>query len=307
MKDSTRKKVIIWFWALLSAGVLAVAGLLAAVWIYADIPSFSELEHPNNNLATQLISVDGEVISTFHIENRTYVQYQDISPKVINAAIATEDSRFEQHCGIDFQSLGRVLFRTLLMGDSSQGGGSTITQQLAKTLYPRQEMSNKLQMVWIKLREWATAIKLERSYTKNEIVAMYLNSVFFGSGAYGIKAASETYFSKQPSELNIQEAATLIGIINKPTRYNPVLHYDQSKSRRDLVISRMHKGGYITEEQMAEAHAAPIELRFQVQDHNSGIAPYFRDMIRREMSAKEPRRNQYLTNDDYVADTIRWR
>ena len=307
MKDSTRKKVIIWFWALLSAGVLAVAGLLAAVWIYADIPSFSELEHPNNNLATQLISVDGEVISTFHIENRTYVQYQDISPNVINAAIATEDSRFEQHCGIDFQSLGRVLFRTLLMGDSSQGGGSTITQQLAKTLYPRQEVSNKLQMVWIKLREWATAIKLERSYTKNEIVAMYLNSVFFGSGAYGIKAASETYFSKQPSELNIQEAATLIGIINKPTRYNPVLHYDQSKSRRDLVISRMHKGGYITEEQMAEAQAAPIELRFQVQDHNSGIAPYFRDMIRREMSAKEPRRNQYLTNDDYVADTIRWR
>ena len=291
MKDSTRKKIIIWFWALLSAGILSVVGLLLAVWFYADIPSFSELEHPNNNLATQLISVDGEVISTFHVENRTYVQYQDISPNVINAAIATEDSRFYNHCGIDFTSLGRVLFRTVLMGDSSQGGGSTITQQLAKTLYPRQEVSNKFQMVWIKLREWATAIKLERSYTKNEIVSMYLNSVFFGSGAYGIKAASETYFSKQPSELNVQEAATLIGIINKPTRYNPVLHYDQSKARRDLVISRMHEAGFISSVDKEEAQASEIELRFQVQDHNSGIAPYFRDMIRLPRTANHPERS----------------
>ena len=307
MKDSTRKKIIIWFWCLLLIPILSVIGLLTAVWFGADIPSFAELEHPNNNLATQLISSDGEVISTCHIENRTYVQYEDISPNVINAAVATEDSRFYSHCGIDFTSLARVLFRTVLMGDSSQGGGSTITQQLAKTLYPRQEVSSKFQMVWIKLREWATAVKLERSYTKNEILSMYLNSVFFGSGAYGIKAASQTYFSKLPSELNIQEAATLIGIINKPTRFNPVLHYDQSKSRRDLVISRMHDAGFISSVEMAEAQAAPIELHFSVQDHNSGIAPYFRDMIRREMSAGVPRRNQYLTEDDYAADTLRWR
>ena len=307
MKDSTRKKIIIWFWCLLLFPILSVFGLLTAVWFGADIPSFAELEHPNNNLATQLISSDGEVISTFHIENRTYVQYEDISPNVINAAVATEDSRFYSHCGIDFTSLARVLFRTVLMGDSSQGGGSTITQQLAKTLYPRQEVSSKFQMVWIKLREWATAVKLERSYTKNEILSMYLNSVFFGSGAYGIKAASQTYFSKLPSELNVQEAATLIGIINKPTRFNPVLHYDQSKSRRDLVISRMHDAGFISSVEMAEAQAAPIELHFSVQDHNSGIAPYFRDMIRREMSAGVPRRNQYLTEDDYAADTLRWR
>ncbi|MBS7301818.1 MAG: transglycosylase domain-containing protein [Bacteroidales bacterium] len=307
MKDSTRKKIIIWFWCLLLIPILSVIGLLTAVWFGADIPSFAELEHPNNNLATQLISSDGEVISTFHIENRTYVQYEDISPNVINAAVATEDSRFYSHCGIDFTSLARVLFRTVLMGDSSQGGGSTITQQLAKTLYPRQEVSSKFQMVWIKLREWATAVKLERSYTKNEILSMYLNSVFFGSGAYGIKAASQTYFSKLPSELNVQEAATLIGIINKPTRFNPVLNYDQSKSRRDLVISRMHDAGFISSVEMAEAQAAPIELHFSVQDHNSGIAPYFRDMIRREMSAGVPRRNQYLTEDDYAADTLRWR
>ena len=180
MKDSTRKKIIVWFWCLLLFPILSVIGLLTAVWFGADIPSFAELEHPNNNLATQLISSDGEVISTFHIENRTYVQYEDISPNVINAAVATEDSRFYSHCGIDFTSLARVLFRTVLMGDSSQGGGSTITQQLAKTLYPRQEVSSKFQMVWIKLREWATAVKLERSYTKNEILSMYLNSVFFG-------------------------------------------------------------------------------------------------------------------------------
>ena len=307
MKDSTRKKIIIWFWCLLLFPILSVIGLLTAVWFGADIPSFAELEHPNNNLATQLISSDGEVISTFHIENRTYVQYEDISPNVINAAVATEDSRFYSHCGIAFTSLARVLFRTVLMGDSSQGGGSTITQQLAKTLYPRQEVSSKFQMVWIKLREWATAVKLERSYTKNEILSMYLNSVFFGSGAYGIKAASQTYFSKLPSERNGQEAATLIGIINKPTRLNPVLHYDQSKSRRDLVISRMHDAGFISSVEMAEAQAAPIELHFSVQDHNSGIAPCFRDMLRREMSAGVPRRNQYLTEDDYAADTLRWR
>ncbi len=202
MKERTRKRIIIWFWVLVLLPIVSFAALIFSVVKFAEIPSFAELEHPNNNLATQIISSDGEVISTFHIENRSYVNYEDISPNVIHAAIATEDARFYKHSGIDFKSLGRVLFKTLLMRDSSQGGGSTITQQLAKSLYPREEVltgfpgAKYVSMVWIKLKEWVTAVKLEKNYTKDEIMAMYLNSIFFGSGAYGIKAASETFFAK---------------------------------------------------------------------------------------------------------------
>lgn len=307
MKDTTRKKVIFWFWFIIVTPFVAIIGLLTAVWHFAEIPSFEELENPNNNLATQLISSDGQVISTFHIENRTYVAYEDISQDVIRAAVATEDARFYKHSGIDIQSLARVLFKTILMRDSSQGGGSTITQQLAKTLYPRQEMGSKLDMVWIKLKEWITAVKLERNYTKDEIISMYLNSVFFGSGAYGIKAASETFFSKLPSELNLQEAATLVGMVNKPTRYNPLLHPDQSKVRRDFVLSQMEKAGYISMEERVAAQHSPIEVRYSSNDHNSGSGTYFRDMIRREMNANPPKRENYANLDEYVADTIRWR
>ena len=312
MQERTRKKIVFWFWFILVTPFVLMFGLLASVWYFAEIPSFEELEHPNNNLATQIISSDGVVLSTFHIENRTYVAYEDISPNVIQAAISTEDIRFYRHCGIDFKGLGRVLFKTLLMRDSSQGGGSTITQQLAKTLYPREENvgSNKIKkagkMVWVKLKEWITAVKLERNYTKDEIVAMYLNSIFFGSSAYGIKAASETFFSKTPAELNVQEAAMLVGMVNKPTRYNPTLHYDLALSRRNFVLGQMAKAGYLTEEQKAEAQATDIELRYHVQDHNAGLAPYFRDMIRREMNASEPKRSNYLYEEEYVADTIRW-
>ena len=312
MKAKTRKGIIIVFWALFSLAVLSVAGLIVAVALYAHIPSFAELEHPKNNLSTQIISSDGVVIGSFHIENRTYVDYEDLSPNLIKAAVATEDVRFYQHCGIDFKSLGRVLFKTLLKGDSSQGGGSTITQQLAKTLYPREEVLEDFHgpkvasMVWIKMKEWVTAVKLERNYTKDEIMTMYLNSVFFGSGAYGIKAASETYFGKEPSELNVQEAATLVGIVNKPTRYNPAINPEKSKTRRDFVLSQMEKSGFISRADCIVAQNAPIELDYSVQDHNSGIAPYFRDMIRREMNASKPKRSQYRYEDEYVADTIRW-
>ena len=187
MKERTRKRIIIWFWILFALPIVGVTVLVISVVKFAQIPSFEELEHPNNNLATRLISSDGVVISTFHIENRTYVSYEDISPNVIHAAVATEDARFYNHSGVDFQSLGRVLFKTLLMRDSSQGGGSTITQQLAKTLYPREEVltgfpgAKYVSMVWIKMKEWVTAVKLERNYTKEKIVAMYLNSIFYGS------------------------------------------------------------------------------------------------------------------------------
>ena len=312
MKDETRKKIIKWFWILFISPIVLVALLIVMVWCFADIPSFEELENPDSKLATQVIAEDGEILTTFHIENRSYVSYDELSPNLVNAAIATEDVRFHNHSGIDFKSLGRVVFKTLLGGDSSQGGGSTITQQLAKTLYPREDISSripgfsKVKMVWIKLKEWITAVKLERNYTKDEIMNMYMNQVFFGSGAYGIKAASQTFFNKSPRELTVEEAATLVGMVNKPTRYNPALNPDKSLTRRNFVISQMEKAGFISEHERDSIQQIPIELSYQVQDHNAGVGPYFRDMLRRTMNAKEPKRSSYAQYEDYVVDSLLW-
>ena len=312
MTKSRINKILLWFWLLFSAGVLSVGALFVSVWLFADIPSFEELERPNNKLATQVLAEDGEVLTTFHVENRSYVTYEELSPNLVNAAIATEDVRFYNHSGIDFRSLARVMFKTLLGGDSSQGGGSTITQQLAKTLYPREETTSripgwsKVKMVWIKLKEWVTAVKLARSYTKEEIINMYMNSVFFGSGAYGIQAASQTFFGKDPIDLTVEEAATLVGMVNKPTRYNPALNPDKSLVRRNFVISQMEKAGYLTQAECDSVQLVPISLAYQVQDHNSGLAPYFRDMLRKTMSAKEPKRSSYAHYEDYKVDSLQW-
>ena len=312
MTDDTRKKCVKWFWIIVSVPVLMVLIMLLLVWAFADIPSFEELENPDSKLATEVIADDGQVLTTFHIENRSYVSYEELSPYLVQAAVATEDIRFYKHSGIDFQSLGRVLVKTLLMGDSGQGGGSTITQQLAKTLYPRADVSSsipgfsKVKMVWIKLKEWITAVKLERDYTKDEILDMYLNAVFFGSSAYGVRAASQTFFAKEPADLTVEESATLVGMVNKPTRYNPALNPDKALYRRNFVISQMEKAGYLTEEQRDSIQQVPISLSYQVQDHNAGLAPYFRDMLRRVMNAGKPVRSKYTYREDYVADSLSW-
>lgn len=312
MTDAVKKKIVKWFWLLFTLPIVMVCGLIALVWAFADIPSFEELENPDSKLATQVIAEDGEILTTFHIENRSYVTFGELSQNLVNAAVATEDVRFYNHSGIDFKSLGRVAVKTLLGGDSSQGGGSTITQQLAKTLYPRQDVSSKIpgvsiiKMVWIKLKEWVTAVKLERSYTKDEIMNMYMNAIFFGSNAYGIKAASQTFFAKAPSELTVEEAATLVGMVNKPTRYNPVLNPDKSLVRRNFVISQMEKAGFISKEECDSIRQVPISLSYQIQDHNAGLGPYFRDMLRRTMNAKEPKRSSYAQYEDYVVDSLQW-
>ena len=312
MTDAVKKKIIKWFWILFTLPIVMVGGLIALVWAFADIPSFEELENPASKLATQVIAEDGEILTTFHIENRSFVTFDELSQNLVNAAIATEDVRFHNHSGIDFKSLGRVAVKTLLGGDSSQGGGSTITQQLAKTLYPREDVSSRipgvsiLKMVWIKLKEWVTAVKLERSYTKDEIMNMYMNAIFFGSNAYGIKAASQTFFAKAPSELTVEEAATLVGMVNKPTRYNPALNPDKSLVRRNFVISQMEKAGFISKEMCDSIQQIPITLSYQIQDHNAGLGPYFRDMLRRTMNAKEPKRSSYAQYEDYVVDSLQW-
>lgn len=312
MRQTTKKKIVKWFWLLMTAPVALILILLLLVWAFAEIPSFEELENPDNKLATQVISSDNVNLADFHVENRTYVTYDELAPSLVQAAVATEDVRFYSHSGIDMVSLGRVAFKTLLLRNSSQGGGSTITQQLAKTLYPRRVVKSRIPgwskavMVWIKLKEWITAVKLERDYTKEEIVDMYLNSIFFGSSAYGVKAAALTFFGKTPLDLKVEESAMLVGMVNKPTRYNPKLNPDKALVRRNFVIGQMEKAGYLTKAERDSLQALPIELNYQVQDHNAGLAPYFRDMIRRIMSAEKPKKASYQIEEDYSLDSLLW-
>ena len=306
MTETSKKKITRWFWILLITPIVALALLLCLVWAFADIPSIEELENPDSKLATQVIAQEGEILTTYHIENRTFVSYEELAPTLVQAAVATEDKRFYEHSGVDLKSLGRVLFRTLLSRDSSQGGGSTITQQLAKTLYPRGARVGKVKMVWIKLKEWITAIKLERNYTKEEIVDMYLNAIFFGSNSYGISSAANQFFGKNPSDLLTEESAVLVGMVNKPTRYNPAINPENALKRRNLVLSRMQEMKYLSKAQCDSLQALPIVLHSRKGDRTTGVGPYFRDMLRRTMSAKKPKRSAYTFEEDYRVDSLLW-
>ena len=306
MTEAVKKKIVKWFWILLVTPVVLLATLLLLVWALADIPSIEQLENPDTKLATQVIAEEGEILTTYHIENRTFVSYEELAPSLVQAAVATEDKRFYQHSGVDLESLGRVLFKTLLSRDSSQGGGSTITQQLAKTLYPRGEHVGKVKMVWIKLKEWITAVKLERNYTKEEIVDMYLNAIFFGSNSYGISSAANQFFGKKPIELLTEESAVLVGMVNKPTRYNPAINPENALKRRNLVLDRMCGMKYITREECDSLQALPIVLTTRKGDRTTGVGPYFRDMLRRIMSAQKPKRSSYYFREDYLVDSLLW-
>lgn len=313
MKVRNRKRLIKWLWLIVFSPIVIALVSLLMVGIFADIPSFEELEDPKSNLATEIIARDGTVISTFHIENRSYVSYDELCPSLRDALVATEDIRFYNHSGIDMKSLARVAVKTVLMGNRrSGGGGSTLTQQLAKSLFPRDTVSSGFPgakyfvLIGNKLKEWITAVKLERNYTKEELMSMYLNTVFFGSNSYGIKAAANTFFAKDPSELTVEESALLVGMVNMPTRYNPVRNPDLSLQRRNHVLSQMNKYGFITQAQYDSIVQIPIRLSYSQQDHNSGLAPHFRDMLRRVMNANEPNPRNYSRSEDYSADSLMW-
>ncbi|MCQ2278875.1 MAG: transglycosylase domain-containing protein [Bacteroidales bacterium] len=267
------------FWGL----VVLYFFMLSIGWL-GFMPSFEELENPKSNLATEVISYDGVTLGYIGIENRSNVTFEELSPNLVNALIATEDVRFYKHAGIDFRSLSRVLVKTLIGGKSSSGGGSTITQQLAKNLFPR-EHKGKLGVAHSKFKEWIVAVKLEHKYSKQEIMAMYFNTVDFGSNAFGIKTASRTFFDKLPSELSVTEAATLVGLLKAPTAYSPVLHPERSLNRRNTVLSQMKIYDYITEEEFETLKQTPIEkeLHYTPQSHNDGLATYFREEIRSYM------------------------
>ncbi|MDE6493225.1 MAG: penicillin-binding protein [Bacteroidales bacterium] len=269
-------------WMLFGFFVLAVVFLFACIgWgVFGFMPSFEDLENPTSYQASEIISSDQQILGSYYVENRTNVEYNELSPFLVQALIATEDSRFYQHSGVDLRSLGRVFFKSILRGDRSGGGGSTITQQLAKNLFPRKELS-KMGLALRKLKEWVIAAKLERNYTKDEIIAMYFNTVDFGNNAYGIKTASTTYFGKRPSELDVDEAAILVGMLKATSYYNPVRNPENSLKRRNVVFAQMCKAGFLTDAQYEELSAMPLDMsRFVRQTHEEGLATYFREHLR---------------------------
>ncbi len=307
------RHLVKWIWIVMFSPVLLLLFSLLMVGIFADIPSFEELEDPKSNLATQIIAEDGTVLNTFHIENRSFASFDELSEGLKDALVATEDVRFYNHSGIDVKSLARVVVKSMLMGNRrSGGGGSTISQQLAKSLFPRDTVQSRIPgakyfvLINNKLKEWITAVKLERNYTKEEIMSMYFNAVFFGSNSYGIKAAAGTFFGKHPKELNVEESALLVGMVNMPTRYNPVRNPELSLQRRNHVLKQMNKYGYLPDAQYDSIVKLPITLSFNKQDHNSGLAPHFRDMLKRVMNAKEPNPKRYSRVEDYRADSLLW-
>ena len=318
--DKNRVVKAMWVVCMAPVALIFIMLALAATGAFGRMPSFEELENPKSNLATEIYGDNGHVIGTFFVENRSYVQYEELFPEdpanhlkldgeavppIVAALISTEDVRFRSHSGIDIPSLFRVGIKTIAMRNSSQGGGSTITQQLAKNLFPRDTVRNRgkvartAKLVQSKFKEWITAIKLEHNYTKNEIAAMYLNTVGYGSNAYGIKSAASTFFGKSPSELNIQEAAVLVGVVNAPTRYSPIINPQNSLNRRNVVLSRMRSSGAISRKMCDSLSALPISLNYKPITHNSGEATYFREMLRNTMNAKRPVRRQFLTDWDY--------
>ena len=306
-----RKLVVRVLWSLFGASVLTAAVAFWAInngWI-GYMPPVEELQNPINRYATQIYSSDGKIMGTWNYnrENRVLVDYSQLSPSLIQALVATEDIRFYDHSGIDFFALGRAIIKRGILRQKSAGGGSTITQQLAKQLYSGTAHSVMERMLQ-KPIEWVIAVQLERNYTKDEIIAMYLNYFDFLHNAVGIKTASNTYFGKEPKDLTVNEAATLVGLCKNPSYFNPVRHHDRSQERRNVVLGQMVKAGYLTEEQYQQYSAEPLKLNFHVSDHKDGVAVYFRDYLRRYMMANKPERSEYPSWNmvRYHIDSINW-
>lgn len=307
------KKMIRALWTINFCGVALV--MLIGVMIYHGyigyMPPVEGLLNPEDRFASRLFTSDGVEMGRFYQSrnNRVYADYSEISPNVINALIATEDERFMQHSGIDIMALSRVLFKTILLRQKNAGGGSTITQQLAKQLYSP-ESDGLMDRFIQKPVEWAIAVKLERYYTKEEIIKMYLNQFDFLNNAVGIKTAAHVYFNTTPDSLKIEQAAMLVGMAKNPSLYNPVRadRKDAAVGRRNVVLQQMLKADLITEAECDSLCALPLEVKFTKVDHKDGIAPYFREAVRLMMQAKEPRRGDYPDWDQqrFVDDSIQW-
>ena len=306
-----RKRFIHILWGMLVLGVLSAVLAFVAIWYgwIGYMPPISELQNPINRFATQVYSADGKVIGTWNEnrENRVCIPYNTLSPHLVHALVATEDIRFYDHSGIDFFALGRAFIKRGLLGRASAGGGSTITQQLAKQLYSEKAHST-LERLLQKPIEWVIAVKLERHYTKEEIIALYLNYFDFLHNAVGIKTAANTYFNKEPKDLNVTEAATLIGLCKNPSFFNPVRYPDRSKERRNVVLAQMVKAGYLSDAECSQYAEEPLALNFHRTDHKDGTATYFREFLRQYLMAKRPDKSNYpeWNKSQYVYDSIAW-
>lgn len=304
------KKFIKIFWIIIASGFLAGTLLFVLIGngLIGYMPPIEELQNPKNKFATEIISSDNQLIGRFyHKENRVSVSYNEMSKHAVNALIATEDVRFESHSGIDMIALGRSIVLRGIFQMKSAGGGSTITQQLAKQLWSPQA-ENIIERGLQKPIEWTIAVQLERYYTKEEIIAMYLNQFDFLYNAVGIKSAAQVYFSTTPDKLKIEEAATLVGMCKNPSYFNPMKHPERTLGRRNTVFDQMRKADFITEQQYDSLCKLPLETKYQAIDHKQGLAPYFREYLRIMLSASKPDRDDYpdWQNQEYHDDSLAW-
>ena len=306
-----RKAIVRILWALLIGIILITFVAFTAIWFgwIGYMPPLEDLQNPISRYATQVYSADGKVMGTWNLnrENRICVPYSNLSPYLVKALVATEDARFYEHSGIDFYALGRAIVKRGILGQENAGGGSTITQQLAKQLYSDVAHSS-LELLLQKPIEWVIAVKLERNYTKEELIALYLNYFDFLHNSVGIKTASNTYFNKEPNELSVVEAATLIGLCKNPSLFNPVRYPERCLNRRNVVLSQMQKAGYLSKAEYYQLCDEKLQLDFHRVDHKDGIATYFREFLRKYMMARRPDLNDYPTwnRRQYVIDSIAW-
>ena len=306
------RKIIKALWIFLVVIILAIVIVFVSIskgWI-GYMPPVEELENPSYKFASEIFSEDEKVLGTWSYskENRVYTAYKDLSPSIINALIATEDVRFVEHSGIDAKALFRAFVKRGLMFQKNAGGGSTLSQQLAKQLFTENVARNTLQRLFQKPIEWVIAVKLERYYTKEEILSMYLNKFDFLNNAVGIKTAAYTYFGCEPKDLKIEEAATLVGMCKNPSLYNPVRFNERSRGRRNVVLEQMRKAGYITDAECDSLQALPLKLTYNRVDHKEGLATYFREYLRGVMTAPKPVRSDYRgwQMQKFYEDSIAW-
>ena len=298
-KEQTNfKKYIIRFWMVVLGGFTAflLVFLLASWGVFGELPTFEELENPEKNLATEVISSDGVTLGKYAFKNRTPVGFKDLPDNLVNALIATEDERFYEHSGIDFRGLARAVVKL-----GKGGGASTITQQLAKNLFNKGGSSSTVKRLTQKVKEWIVATKLERQYTKNEIVAMYLNTQGFLFNAIGIRSASRIYFGKEPKDLDIQESAILVAMLKNPRQFNPNREISKGKSliRRNVVFAQMAKNEFITQQEKDSLQQLPLKINFTPESHNDGLATYFREYLRdylKKWTKNNPKPNGELYN-----------
>ncbi len=311
MRPRRSGTVIKWLWTGFAAFtvILIIFFILVYNGVIGYMPPVEELKNPQDKFASIIYTADGKEMGRYFrgTGNRVYADFDEISPNVIDALIATEDVRFERHSGIDAKAVSRAVFKTVLMGNKSAGGGSTITQQLAKQLYTPPS-SGLLGRAMQKPIEWMIAIKLERFYSKEEIIKMYLNQFDFLYNAVGIKSAAKVYFDTTADKLNIEQAALLVGMVKNPSYFNPVRHPERALARRNVVLEQMYKADFITKEQLDSLCALPLDLDFHRIDHKEGIAPYMREELRRMLTAHKPERSKYPSWDTqrYTDDSIAW-